>query len=81
MEALAADASLAGAVLGVPTTDTIKMVDRDGVVTATPDRTMVWRAQTPQIFRWDALFEAYAQPEDDLRCTDDASLVESRGGG
>ena len=82
VEALAADPGLAGAVLGIPTTDTVKMVDEHGVVTATLDRRRVWRAQTPQIFRWDALFEAYAEtPEDELiRATDDASLVESRGG-
>jgi 2-C-methyl-D-erythritol 4-phosphate cytidylyltransferase len=80
--ALAADRSLAGAVLGIPTTDTIKMVDEKGVVTATPDRRTVWRAQTPQIFRWDALFDAYTEtPEDELgRSTDDACLVENRGG-
>jgi 2-C-methyl-D-erythritol 4-phosphate cytidylyltransferase len=82
MEALAADEQLAGAALGVPTTDTVKVVDEAGVVVATPDRSRVWRAQTPQIFRWRALMDAYAEtPEDELRhATDDASLVESRGG-
>ena len=82
VEALAADERLAGAVLGVPSTDTIKMVDESGIVIATPDRRGVWRAQTPQIFRWDALMDAYTEtPEDDLlRSTDDASLVEARGG-
>jgi 2-C-methyl-D-erythritol 4-phosphate cytidylyltransferase len=81
-EALAADPGLAGAVLGIPSTDTIKMVDEDGVVVSTPDRRTVWRAQTPQIFRWDALIDAYVEtPEDELvLSTDDASLVEARGG-
>jgi 2-C-methyl-D-erythritol 4-phosphate cytidylyltransferase len=80
--ALAADERLAGAVLGVPTSDTVKIVDEDGVVVATPERRTVWRAQTPQIFRWQALMDAYANtPEGDLlRSTDDASLVEARGG-
>lgn len=79
---LAADQRLAGAVLGVPTTDTIKVVDENGFVTATPDRRTIWRAQTPQIFRWGALLDAYTEtPEADLlRSTDDASLVEARGG-
>ena len=82
VEALAAGERLAGAVTGIPSTDTIKVVDENGVVTATPDRRIIWRAQTPQIFRWDALMDAYAEtPEDELlRSTDDASLVEARGG-
>ena len=61
VDALAADAELAGAVLGVPTTDTIKVVDENGIVIATPDRRTIWRAQTPQIFRWEALLDAYAE--------------------
>ena len=82
VEALAADARLAGAALGIPTSDTVKLVDEDGVVVATPERRTVWRAQTPQIFRWDSLMDAYTNTsaEDLLRSTDDASLVEARGG-
>jgi 2-C-methyl-D-erythritol 4-phosphate cytidylyltransferase len=82
VDALAADGRLAGAVLGVPSTDTLKVVDANGIITATPERRTVWRAQTPQIFRWEALLDAYAEtPESDLlRSTDDASLVEARGG-
>ena len=82
VEALVADMGLAGAVLGVPSTDTIKIVDDRGVVVATPERRTVWRAQTPQIFRWDALLDAYTEtPEAELLAsTDDASLVEARGG-
>jgi 2-C-methyl-D-erythritol 4-phosphate cytidylyltransferase len=82
VEALAADAGLSGAVLGIPATDTIKVVDQEGVVASTPDRRTVWRAQTPQIFRWDVLMDAYSgTPEEELlRSTDDASLVENRGG-
>jgi 2-C-methyl-D-erythritol 4-phosphate cytidylyltransferase len=81
-EALAADEHLAGAVLGIPSTDTIKVVGDDGLVTATPDRRTIWQAQTPQVFRWDVLIDAYAETSEDdlLRATDDASLVESRGG-
>jgi 2-C-methyl-D-erythritol 4-phosphate cytidylyltransferase len=82
VEALAADESLAGAVLGVPSSDTVKIVDETGSVVATPDRRAVWRAQTPQIFRWDVLMDAYAGMSDEglVRSTDDASLVEARGG-
>ncbi len=82
VEALVADERLAGAVLGVPAADTMKVVDENGMVTATLDRHTLWRAQTPQIFRWDALMDAYAETsEDDLMSsTDDACLVEARGG-
>jgi len=81
VEALAADATLAGAILGIPSSDTIKVVDDYGYILSTPERRRLWRAQTPQIFRWEALIDAFAQPEELLlEATDDASLVEARGG-
>ncbi len=81
VDALAADGTLDGAVLAIPSIDTIKMVDDNGLITGTPDRRRIWRAQTPQIFRWSTLMEAYAQPDDVLLgSTDDASLVEALGG-
>jgi 2-C-methyl-D-erythritol 4-phosphate cytidylyltransferase len=82
VEVLTTDGTLAGAVLGVPTSDTVKVVDEEGVVVATPERRTIWRAQTPQIFRWDVLMDAYAKTPDEalVRSTDDASLVEARGG-
>jgi 2-C-methyl-D-erythritol 4-phosphate cytidylyltransferase len=82
VEALTEDSSLAGAVLGVPTSDTVKVVDQDGLVVATPERRTIWRAQTPQVFRWATLLEAYADTPEAalLRSTDDASLVEALGG-
>jgi 2-C-methyl-D-erythritol 4-phosphate cytidylyltransferase len=79
--ALAADPTLDGAVLAVPSIDTIKIVGEGGIITATPRRETLWRAQTPQIFRWQALLDAYGQSEEVLRgSTDDACLVEARGG-
>jgi 2-C-methyl-D-erythritol 4-phosphate cytidylyltransferase len=81
MDALTADETLDGVVLGIPSVDTIKMVNDKGLITGTPDRRRVWRAQTPQIFRWTTLMEAYAQPDGVLLgSTDDASLVEALGG-
>ncbi|OFV83786.1 MAG: hypothetical protein A2W26_06630, partial [Acidobacteria bacterium RBG_16_64_8] len=74
---LSGNPELEGVVLGVPSTDTIKVVDAEGVITQTPDRRAVWRAQTPQIFRWRVLLDAYQQTEEVVRAaTDDASLVE-----
>jgi 2-C-methyl-D-erythritol 4-phosphate cytidylyltransferase len=78
---LAADPTLDGAVLAIPSTDTIKIVDEGRIISETPQRQSLWRAQTPQIFRWKVLVEAYDQPEGVLLdSTDDASLVEARGG-
>lgn len=77
------DGSLDGVVLGIPVTDTIKVVDEDGCIRnrKTPERRYVWRAQTPQIFRGPILRAAYAQEEEVVRrATDDAGLVETLGG-
>jgi 2-C-methyl-D-erythritol 4-phosphate cytidylyltransferase len=79
--ALENDLSLDGVVLAVPSTDTMKIVDPDGLIVGTPDRRTLWRAQTPQIFRRQVLLDAYDVPEAALLgATDDASLVEARGG-
>ena len=81
VEALAANSSLDGVVLAVPSVDTVKIVDEAGLITSTPDRRTLWRAQTPQIFRWQVLMDAYAQADEVLiAATDDASLVEARSG-
>jgi 2-C-methyl-D-erythritol 4-phosphate cytidylyltransferase len=53
----------------------------DGTVVRTLDRTRLWAVQTPQVFRRAALWDALAQPADVLAAaTDDAGLVEARGG-
>ena len=81
VDALASESSLDGAVLAIPSTDTVKIVDGEGLIKDTPVRRHLWRAQTPQIFRWRVLTDAYGQPEEALLgATDDASLVEARGG-
>jgi 2-C-methyl-D-erythritol 4-phosphate cytidylyltransferase len=66
-----------GAVPGIPVADTIKIIDRDHVVTATPERTSLTAVQTPQAFRASVLRAAHASGGD---ATDDAALVEERGG-
>ena len=81
VDTLAEDPSLDGVVLAIPSTDTVKIVDDEGIIQSTPTRKYLWRAQTPQIFRWSVLWEAYNQPEEALLgATDDASLVEARDG-
>ena len=61
-------------------TDTIKEA-RDGAVTRTLARSALWAAQTPQVFRREALERALDAPDDVLAgATDDAWLVERAGG-
>ncbi|MDA8233922.1 MAG: 2-C-methyl-D-erythritol 4-phosphate cytidylyltransferase [Clostridia bacterium] len=65
---------------GVPVKDTIKMVDGDGFVSSTPDRSLLWSIQTPQGFRLELLMEAHNQAlKEGLLGTDDAMLVERMG--
>jgi 2-C-methyl-D-erythritol 4-phosphate cytidylyltransferase len=66
-------------VLAVPSRNTIKEV-RDGCVVRTLDRTLLWQAQTPQVFLKSWILEAYQRIETDaLSVTDDAMLVERLG--
>ena len=67
---------------GIPVTGTLKRADQEGngsnVVVETVDRTSLWEAQTPQVFRRDWLLQAYGQ-RDGFFATDDAQLVERAG--
>lgn len=65
------------AIPGVPVADTIKLIDDNGIVVTTPRRDRVVAVQTPQAFRADALRAAHAGAGE---ATDDAALVEARGG-
>jgi 2-C-methyl-D-erythritol 4-phosphate cytidylyltransferase len=69
-----------GAVAGIRAVDTIKEVDGDGRVLATPERARFWHAQTPQAFPADLLRKAFARSRRTESTTDDASLVERVGG-
>ena len=74
---LDAAAECGSAVAGVPVKDTIKLVTPDQMVSETPDRSRLWAAQTPQVFRYDLLLEAHQTCTQDV--TDDAAMVESLG--
>ncbi len=73
-------ASGSGALLAEPVVDTIKRVAADGRVLGTLDRSELWRAQTPQMFR---LGELAAALDRALRAgvpiTDEASAMEWAG--
>lgn len=67
-------------VLGMPIKDTIKMCDENGFVSSTPQRSLVWQAQTPQAFKYDLILNAYEKAmSDDFLGTDDSMLVERLG--
>lgn len=48
-------------VIGMPVKDTIKIADEDGNCLETPARDRVWMIQTPQIFVYTEITEAYSQ--------------------
>jgi 2-C-methyl-D-erythritol 4-phosphate cytidylyltransferase len=79
---LEAAREVGAAIAAVRASDTIKMVDGSGTITGTPERSNLWIAQTPQVFRTDILIGAYddlAQSGDDAEATDCARLVERMG--
>jgi 2-C-methyl-D-erythritol 4-phosphate cytidylyltransferase len=80
VERLASDQEAAGVIAAAPVTDTIKQAGVAGTVERTLDRADLWAVQTPQAFRADALREALSDPDSLPGATDDAMLVERRGG-
>lgn len=65
---------------GMPSKDTIKVVDQNNIVTSTPTRDRVWQTQTPQAFRQGLIKEAHEIAEQKgINATDDAMLVEMLG--
>src|SRR4051794_17854906 len=74
-------AGVDGAIAAAPMTDTVKEAGDAGVVERTLDRSRLWRIQTPQVFRADALRRALDVSDEALAAaTDDAALVEVAGG-
>lgn len=67
-----------GAAPVLPVPDTLKR--GEGVVEATVSREGLWRAQTPQAFRFGRLMAAYHQWPASEEPTDDASVLERAGG-
>ena len=65
--------------VGMPSKDTVKIADREGFVANTPDRSLVWSIQTPQVFDFSLAYEAYEALEKSGRSdvTDDAMIVEA----
>jgi 2-C-methyl-D-erythritol 4-phosphate cytidylyltransferase len=84
-EALAAVSARAaevwdGAVLGEPSTDTLKRVDPAGRILGTEPREGIFRAQTPQVALLRVWLEAFAWARaSGFQGTDDVALLETRG--
>lgn len=69
-----------GGLLGVQVRDTLKRTDSQGHVLTTIDRTNVWQAQTPQVFRYGLLLRALQSTiEKGVSITDEASAIEFIG--
>lgn len=66
-------------VVGVPVRDTIKIVNNN-IIQETPDRNLLWSAQTPQTFKYRLLVKAYEEAyKNGYYGTDDSMLVEKIG--
>lgn len=65
-----------GGILAVPVADTLKRTDDGQRITRTEERTGLWQAQTPQMFRAGLLAHALQQCS---QATDEASAVEALG--
>lgn len=63
--------------VGIPSADTIVVVDHNDVITEIPDRSRLRRGQTPQAFRLSTIRRAYelAWQDPDFTSTDDCSVV------
>ncbi|WP_299171005.1 bifunctional 2-C-methyl-D-erythritol 4-phosphate cytidylyltransferase/2-C-methyl-D-erythritol 2,4-cyclodiphosphate synthase [uncultured Brevundimonas sp.] len=68
-----------GALPVLPVADSLRR-GQDGVMAGVVERDGLWRAQTPQTFRRNAIEAAYAAWDDAETPTDDAVVVERHGG-
>lgn len=73
-----------GAILGIPLADTLKRVGADRTISETVPRRDLWRAQTPQVFRFAPLLAAHRAAaalaaDETTALTDDAAVAERAG--
>jgi 2-C-methyl-D-erythritol 4-phosphate cytidylyltransferase len=68
------------AILALPVTDTLKVGGRGDNVELTLDRSQLWAAQTPQVFRKTLIWEGYQKGlKDKITFTDDSAVLENLG--
>lgn len=68
-----------GAIAALPVADTLKRAGDDNTIAETVPRGGIWRAQTPQAFRFETILKVHRQFADRQDMTDDASLFEAAG--
>lgn len=69
-----------GGLLATPLVDTLKRADGSDRVVSTLSRDLLWRALTPQMFRYGALKEALMRAIDDnVAVTDESQAIEALG--
>ena len=68
-------------VAAVPTKDTMKVGNAEGIVERTLDRKTLWNVQTPQVFRYDLICQAHREIRKGSMegVTDDSMIVETLG--
>lgn len=77
---LEALAQAPGAIAAMPVADTLKQAGAERRIAATLDRSQVWRAQTPQGFRFPEILAAHAAAQAaGIAMTDDAAIAEWAG--
>lgn len=70
-------------VAGMPVKDTIKIADDAGFAAKTPERKFVWQIQTPQVFAFSLIYQAYRELLEmeasgkAISVTDDAMVLET----
>jgi 2-C-methyl-D-erythritol 4-phosphate cytidylyltransferase len=68
------------AIAAIPVADTLKRVERNGLIAGTLPRAGLWQAQTPQAFEREVVIAAHAEAYRlKITATDDADLVERLG--
>jgi 2-C-methyl-D-erythritol 4-phosphate cytidylyltransferase len=69
-----------GGILAIPVADTLKVVDSKNSILKTIDRSSLWQAQTPQMFRYALLLAALEKAKVNQQAvTDEASAIELAG--
>lgn len=69
-----------GGILAVPANDTLKRANSEQRIESTMDRSTIWQAQTPQMFRYGLLKNAINHSiSNNIEITDEASALESMG--
>lgn len=68
------------AIAAIPIKDTVKKSENNFFINKTLNREEIWRAQTPQTFKYDLILPAYHKAyKDKYLATDDAAILERYG--